>query len=450
MAIHLLLGVVLANWRFLSTWWGVGAFFWFFTQTLRTRNRRGIAHLGAAYIVGMEVLLRMCKATLFWEFGKLACIALLGVALLIEPRKDVRWRYLVVVVLLVPALFLATDLDPVRYRQMITFQLGGMVLLVVSGMYFGGRLMTRLAVQDMFRNVLLPIASMLTYLFLKTPSLAKIEFALGSNFVTSGGFGPNQVSTILGLGIFIILLNYLLKWPWLFSNVVDKLLVTLFSFRGLLTYSRGGLFAALIALICSYFVYIYFEQNVSKIKIYLRLIIGSLIFVTTFIVTDNLTGNLLSARFRGETYGTLKSHRFDINEATSHRTEIMLTDLKMWLDHLFFGVGLGRSNVLRPEYGIENNTHTEQTRLLAEHGLLGFFVLIWIVVQMIVYSARGTPAKRFIATGFMILSFITMLHAATRLAMVGFVFGLGFIYLYEECPLHRQSPFSQRQLPLRS
>ena len=40
---------------------------------------------------------------------------------------------------------------------------------------------------------------MTTYLFLYTPSIKSVLSGTGSNFATSGGFGPNQVSTILGL-----------------------------------------------------------------------------------------------------------------------------------------------------------------------------------------------------------------------------------------------------------
>ncbi|WP_332910234.1 hypothetical protein [Algoriphagus boritolerans] len=50
--------------------------------------------------------------------------------------------------------------------------------------------------------MLYPILSVLVYTIIKTPDLDSVEFSLGANFATAGGFGSNQVSTILGLGVF--------------------------------------------------------------------------------------------------------------------------------------------------------------------------------------------------------------------------------------------------------
>jgi len=49
----------------------------------------------------------------------------------------------------------------------------------------------------------LPIVTTMVYLTLYTPNLREVLTGTSSNFKTSGGFGPNQVSTILGLGMFI-------------------------------------------------------------------------------------------------------------------------------------------------------------------------------------------------------------------------------------------------------
>nr|HMN63236.1 hypothetical protein [Anaerolinea sp.] len=43
----------------------------------------------AAYITGAEVLWRMTDANVFWEFGKYATIAILGLAFL----RNWRWKY---------------------------------------------------------------------------------------------------------------------------------------------------------------------------------------------------------------------------------------------------------------------------------------------------------------------------------------------------------------------
>ena len=48
-----------------------------------------------------------------------------------------------------------------------------------------------------------PLIATLVYMFLYTPSIKAVVTSTESNFQTSGGFGPNQVSTILGLGMFL-------------------------------------------------------------------------------------------------------------------------------------------------------------------------------------------------------------------------------------------------------
>ena len=450
LALHLLLGLVLANWRFLSTWWGAGAFFWFFTQTLSTRNRGGMAHLGAAYIVGMEVLLRMTKATLFWEFGKLACIALLGVALLVEFRKGVRWQYLLLLLLFMPSLFLATDLPLDRFRQMVTFQLGGMTLLIISAVYFSGRYIDLTCFQNILRYMLLPIVTMTVYLFLRTPSLQEVKFYLGSNFEMSGGFGPNQVSTILGLGMMVLLSNYLLRFPPLFTGLLDKFFFGLLAFRALLTFSRGGVAAAMMAVLLAYMLYLQATKLRQIKKTAFRLVAGLVLFAGLFWATDQLTNHLLLSRYKGEHQDfRWRNSSYSFDQITSGRTKILKTDLLMFIDYPLLGVGLGESSVLRTKYGYHNISHLEQTRLLSEHGILGLILLLWLMVTIAYRSFSGPPEWRFITMAFCGLTFFTMLHSATRLAMVGFSFGLGLIHFYANYSLHWQPPFSRRGLSQR-
>lgn len=447
LVLHALLGAVLSTFSGLGTWWGAAAFFWFFFQTLRTCNRTGMAHLGAAYIVGLEVLLRMSKAALFWEYGKLACIVLLLTGIVVEKRKNYYWQYLLMFVLLVPGMLLATNLSMLRWQQMVTSQLGGPILLALSCLYFGGRIVSVPHFQKILRAILYPIAAILVYLFLSSPSLSEVQFSLSSNFATSGGFGPNQVSTALGLGMAVLFINYLLKYPPLFIGWLDKVLFGLLLFRALLTFSRGGVLAAVICILFGYFVYTYAASVKKALRLAGRLLIGIIIVFALFTITDDLTGNLLSKRFKGEQEGVQK---FDLNKATSNRLEIIESDLLIWLDHPLLGVGIGNAANMRSNYGVSNIiAHTEQTRLLADHGLPGLIFLLWIIFLIWKRSFDGPATSRLIGSTFMMLVFLTMLHSATRLAMVGFIFGLGLIQLYENHSLHRQPPLPRRGLSQR-
>ena len=56
-----------------------------------------------------------------------------------------------------------------------------------------------------------PLIATLVYMFAYTPSIKDVVTNTESNFETSGGFGPNQVSTILGLGIFLFFVKIILN-----------------------------------------------------------------------------------------------------------------------------------------------------------------------------------------------------------------------------------------------
>ena len=69
-----------------------------------------------------------------------------------------------------------------------------------------------------------------------------LEFRQGSNFATSGGFGPNQVSSALGLGAMLAVMAV----PLATRSARSALLLIgfLLAAQGALTFSRGGLWAA--------------------------------------------------------------------------------------------------------------------------------------------------------------------------------------------------------------
>ena len=79
---HILLGIVLSNYRFLSTYYGMGIIIVGTYLILVYPDYKGhLPIIFSCYIMGIEVLLRMGRATLFWEFGKYAIIyfILLGI-----------------------------------------------------------------------------------------------------------------------------------------------------------------------------------------------------------------------------------------------------------------------------------------------------------------------------------------------------------------------------------
>ena len=96
--------------------------------------------------------------------------------------------------------------DGESIRKAIAFNLTGPVVLFISAFYFFKRKITRNTLLEGMVYIILPIFSMISYMYFRTPDLKEIVFRGSANFETSGGFGPNQVATIIGVGAFILIL----------------------------------------------------------------------------------------------------------------------------------------------------------------------------------------------------------------------------------------------------
>ena len=140
---------------------------------------------------------------------------------------------------------------------------------------------------------------MVTYLYFKTPDLKEIVFGGAANFAASGGFGPNQVATAIGLGIFIIAVFILMKERITGFLLLDVFLLLYFFYRGLLTFSRGGLLTGVIALICfSLFYTLYKKISLASFITYVGIVVVFTIGIWLF--TSNITGGMLDNRYTGK------------------------------------------------------------------------------------------------------------------------------------------------------
>ena len=94
-------------------------------------------------------------------------------------------------------------------RKAILFNILGPICLGVSAIYCYQRLITFDQIKNLIDMLAYPLMATLVYMYLYTPSVKDVVTNTESNFETSGGFGPNQVSTILGLGIFLFFVKIL-------------------------------------------------------------------------------------------------------------------------------------------------------------------------------------------------------------------------------------------------
>ena len=272
------------------------------------------------------------------------------------------------------------------------------------------------------------------FLFFEMPGYGEINFKLGSNFETSGGYGPNQVSTALGLGILILGYLFLTKQKMFKIKYLDQFLLFVFVIRGLLTFSRGGVMVPIACLIIFYFINLTYKnrsrlrQKVKLKKVKTSQVVIAIVSVLVIFVYANIqTGGALLLRYQGETAGTLAGTKeVDLNHFVSHRVEIAEMDIALWLQNPFLGVGPGMSKFTEGgHFGF--GSHVEYSRMLAEHGVLGLFALMIITFYPISYFRKiKDPFHKGLFAMFIAMAILTSFHAAMRTMVTPFFYGLAF------------------------
>jgi len=245
-----------------------------------------------------------------------------------------------------------------------------------------------------------------------------------SDFYTSGGYGPNQVATIFGLGIAAVIAVKVLQLDLTSSKYIDFLILAVFFVLGTITFSRGGIFAAIISITCSISFYFFHDQK----KIYMIsksigiIVISVIVWISIVSITDGVI--IQRYGFGGDEFG--ENMVLDL----TGRAKIYRIDLNIFYDHFFTGVGPGQAAKLREIYGYGKQvaTHTEYSRMLAEHGLLGLFSLLILTGVSITHLLLSCPIKsKFIKILFGFLAVLTLGHSAMRIAMPSFIYGFLFI-----------------------
>lgn len=422
-------------------------------------NQEGTVHSFLAYYLGMEILARAVRASPYvpYESGKYSMLLFLILGIIIASRRSksafVGW---VMLLLSIPALLVERDL--INYRD-IVFNYFGLLNLCLAIIYFSYVFLSREELVRMFRLCVYSVIPLLVSITLKTPDFDDLEFSLSASFDTTGGFGSNQVSTILSLGFTLIGFCYLTNQNLFKNNLVSIALFCLFFFRGLLTFSRGGVVAGVLVLLLVFVARMIYPVR-PRIK---RSTLGwtTAIFVGLFgiaVYANKLTDNILLLRYQGETTGTLLGKREkDISLITSGRWDIFVSDVEIWSEHFLFGVGPGMSSRMRE--GFENAkvaAHVEISRLLSEHGLMGFFIsIIMLMLPVVQFVKCPQNYGKLLKLCLFGLAIFTSFHSAMRTNVTPFLYGLGtfsFIYEYNWAKIrkyliHRKLPHPARFQP---
>lgn len=392
-------------------------------STVLTRNRNGAAHLFTAFIVGSEIFYRMTDAGLPSEFGKYASILLLGTGWLVQKKKRTFPPYILsYFLLLIPGAIITFDaVGFTAARKLVAFNLSGPMLIVVAFIYFYKRPFGDDDLKNLSRFFVYGVVLMAAYVYMHVGDYARISYNLGSNASSSGGFAATQVAPMFAAGILVLLVNLFQKRVLFGSVIVDVALMSAFMVQILFTFSRGGLFSAILALGLALII----SRSLSFKRLLVTFVLPSVIFLFAFQFVDQTTGGNIYKRYLNQDeYGNkIKA------DYTTGRENILKTDLEIFGDNILLGVGAGMATEIRRQrLGIQLSSHDEYSRAVAEHGLLGLFALIiLILLPLKYYFELSSNKKKFLFLAFMLFGASMMAHGAMRMALMSFFYGLAFV-----------------------
>ncbi|WP_035654807.1 O-antigen ligase family protein [Flavobacterium saliperosum] len=434
--IHIGIGLVVYLLPFLSKIYSLLMLAVGLVYVVKTRNKNNEVLFVSAYLVGSEVFLRMTEGNPFHELTKYSVIIFMILGMFYSGISKGGLPFWVYLIFLIPGVFVATETLNFHtdIRKAIMFNLSGPLCLGFAAIYCHRRRFTLEALNNLLLVIALPIVSTLTYIFLYTPSIKEVVTDTQSNHETSGGFGPNQVATILGLGVFIFFTRIVLKSKskWLlFFNVV---LCVLMTFRGIVTFSRGGMMTAGLMVVLFLGVLYFFMGNQSRFKILQTVSFGFLLLMGVWLYSSSQTSGLIERRYANEgVHGNKKESQL------SGREDLISSELKMFLDNPILGIGVGKNKEFREETtGIQAASHNEITRMLAEHGsfgLIGFIILL--IVPFVLYLDNK---MHIYMLSFYVFWLLTLNHAAMRTAAPAFIYALTLLKIYalEKPVVHRE------------
>lgn len=372
-----------------------------------------------AYITGAEILWRMTGAQVFWEFGKYATVLIAVLAMARARRLGGPLLPLAYFALLLPSTLLTlSQMTAADAREQISFNLSGPLALFTCAWFFSH---LRLARADLLRLLLVlvgPAIGIATVALYGTLTAEAIQFTDESNFLTSGGFGPNQVSAMLGLGAlfcFLYVLNDRSRGGLRLTLLVAMLVLAT---QSALTFSRGGLYtaggAAAVAVL-------YLLRD-NRARLRMVLVVALIALAANYLIIpalDEFTGGALSQRFQ--------------DTSLTGRDRLLEADLQIWQEHPIFGAGPGGGGSIRAraalgQLGFDRvAAHTELSRLLAEHGTLGLLALLLLAGASVrnLRRQRNSAGKALVAA-LIVWALLFMLGSAMRLVAPAALFGLSF------------------------
>jgi len=393
---------------------------------IKKQNKNNEALIVAAYVVGSEVFLRMTGGNPLYEISKYGVMVFIFLGMYFSGFSKSATPYWLFLLLLVPSVILSTfvlDFET-NLKNSIAFNISGPVCLGVASIYTFRRKIPLDQMNTILLSMGLPIVTCMVYLTFYTPNIRDVITSTQSSHETSGGFGPNQVATILGMGMFIFVSRIILESKSKYLLIINLIIALNISYRGIVTFSRGGMVTGLLMIILLLF-FLYSKSNFTgRVKLNYLIVLVSLAMMATWAYTSFQTGGLIDKRYANQdAAGRVKESQF------TGREDVATDEINVFLKNPIFGVGVGKGvEVRKAETGDGTLSHDEITRMLAEHGTLGIFgLMILFFTPLFLYLENKFNMYLLCFVAFW---FLTINHAAMRTAAPAFVYSLSLLNVY--------------------
>lgn len=437
--IHLVIGLLIYFVPFVSKLYAISIILVGYRYVILRKNTNNEALYVAAYLVGAEVFLRMTEGNFFEQYAKYGVMGVLLIGMFFKGFSKNAILYWIFGMLLLPSVFLSfftlnfeTDI-----RKAITFNIIGPITLMVCSIYCYQRKITFEQIKKILDMLAYPLMATLVYMYLYTPSVKDVVTNTESNFETSGGFGPNQVSTILGLGIFLFFVKIVLSSKTTLIRNINILFFIIITFRGIVTFSRGGVITGFVMILVVVFLLLYYTNTEAKSKVVMLVVFGAFALGGIWLYSSIQTSGLIDKRYANQD----ARGREKLSKLTG-REQLIESEFNMFLENPIFGIGVGKNKEYRLETtGLDAASHNEITRMLAEHGMFGLFALIILLITPFLLYLNNQ--QNIFVFSFVIFWLLTINHAAMRIAAPAFIYALSLLkvsFINEEAPvIHRES-----------
>lgn len=420
---HVAIGATVFVLPFISKIYGYSILLFGVYYIIKKQNKNNEALMAAAYVVGSEVFLRMTGGNPLYEISKYAVMLFVFIGMYFSGFSRGAMPYWLYLLLLIPSIVLSTfvlDFDT-NIRTTVAFNISGPICLGVASLYTFRRKIPLDQMNAILLSMGLPIISCMVYLTFYTPNIRDIITSTQSNFETSGGFGPNQVATILGLGMFIFFSRIILESRTKFLLVLNLLIALNITYRGIVTFSRGGMITGFLMIVLL-LLFLYYKSNFKgRVKLNYIFVMVAIALIVTWGYTSFQTSGLIDKRYANQdAQGRVKESKF------TGREEVARGEIDLFLKSPIFGVGVGKGvEARKAESGDGALSHDEITRMLAEHGSLGIIALLILFFTPLVLYLEN-KFNMFLMC-FVLFWLLTINHAAMRTAAPAFVYSLSLL-----------------------